>query len=322
MSDLYGHNNRNSENTGRNNAPEREHTKVHTPARASSSKRGKGLSSKKKAALFVLVLVIVFILVLLSPIFSITDINVSAVSLYSGDEIAASLSDFSGRNGFISLLRSTSFSDIDDIFRLRFGSREKSMLFDYPLIKNVTVKYDPPHTLNVQIEERVPIFVTESDGIYLHVDSEGYLLGAYTQADKPAMPIIEGIEITDYKIGTSISGGKDKTVDEAIKICSLMKQLSMLSYIDIIDISDYNNIWMYCAPSLSIKFGNTDDMGRKLAYIKGIIDSGYDGMSDGTLDMSSGGNPVFKSNDYTGNPNVSDDESAPPDGDTPPENDQ
>ena len=76
-----------------------------------------------------------------------------------------------------------------------------------------------------------------------------------------------------------------------------MKQLSMLSYIDIIDVSDYNNIWMYCAPSLSIKFGGADDIGRKLSYIKGIIDSGHDGNSNGTLDMSTGGNPIFRGND-------------------------
>lgn len=310
MSDLYGNNNRNSRNAKQNNVHAR------TQADTRTSKRKKGLSPKKKAALFVAIVLVVAILILLSPIFSITEINVSAVSLYSGDEISASLDEYNGKNGFASLLRTTSFSDLDDIFRMRFGSKEKSMLFDYPLIKNISVKYSPPHTLNVEIEERVPIFVTESNGMYLYIDSEGYLLGAYTQADKPDMPIIEGIEINDYKIGTSVSGGRDQKIDEAIKMCSLMKQLSMLSYIDIIDISDYNNIWMYCAPSLSIKFGSTDDIGRKLSYIKGIIDSGHDGTSNGTLDVSSGGDPVFKSNDYIQNPE-DDDVPSSPDSDTP-----
>lgn len=165
------------------------------------------------------------------------------------------------------------------------------MLFDYPLIKNIAVEYDLPHTITVEIEERTPIMVTESNGMYLYIDSEGYLLGAYTRADKPDMPVMKGLAISDYKIGISVAGGKDRTVDEAIKICSIMKQLSMLSYIDIIDVSDYNNIWMYCAPSLSIKFGGADDIGRKLSYIKGIIDSGHDGNSNGTLDHVHRGKP-------------------------------
>ena len=264
------------------------------------TKKGKEKFSRKKYAFltFFAVLIIVIVL-LLSPIFSVSNVQVSAVSLYSGEEIASAFDEFRGKNGFLSLLRSTSFSNLDDIFRFRFGRKEKSMLFDYPLIKNIVVKYDLPNAITVEIEERIPIMVTESEGMYLYIDSEGYLLGAYTQADKPQMPVIKGIEISDYKIGTSIAGGKDRTIDEAIKLCSIMKQLSMLSYIDIIDVSDYNNIWMYCAPSLSIKFGSADDIGRKFSYIKGIIDSGHGGDSNGTLDMSSGGNPIFKSNDTT-----------------------
>ena len=33
-----------------------------------------------------------------------------------------------------------------------------------------------------------------------------------------------------------------------------------------------------------------------MSYIKGIIDEGYDGQSDGILDVSSGGNPIFREN--------------------------
>lgn len=266
----------------------------------------RNISRKRGILLALFAVLAITVILLLSPIFSISKIHVSAVSLYSGEEIASAFQTLNGKNGLVSLLRNTSFSNLDDLFRLRFGRKEKSMLFDYPLIKNIVIKYDLPDTITVAIEERTPIMVTESNGMYLYLDSEGYLLGAYTQADKPDMPVIKGIEIAEYKIGTSIAGGKDRTVDDAIKICNIMKQLSMLSYIDIIDVSDYNNIWMYCAPSLSIKFGSADDIGRKLSYIKGIIDSGHDGASNGTLDMSTGGNPIFRGNDSTqgssGNP--------------------
>jgi len=252
-------------------------------------RRGKKkFSVRKRILLIVFAAVAITVILLLSPIFSISEIRISAVSLYSSEELLSSFDGLKGKNGFLSLLQSTSFSDLDDLFRLRFGSKEESLLFDYPLIKNIVVRYDLPDTIVVEIEERTPVMVTESDG---------NLLGTYTQADQLDMPVIRGIRISDYKIGTSVAGGKDRATDDAIKICSTMKQLSMLSYIDIIDVSDYNEIWMYCAPSLSIKFGSADDIGRKLSYIKGIIDSGYDGNSNGTLDLSAGGNPVFKNNE-------------------------
>ena len=87
------------------------------------------------------------------------------------------------------------------------------MLFDYPLIKDIKVEYDMPGKLIVQIEERTPVMMTEKDGMYLYIDSEGYLLGTYTEADKPDMPLIKGVDIKDYKIGASIADGKNVYID-------------------------------------------------------------------------------------------------------------
>lgn len=270
------------------------------PARKGSTQKKKSKkrrSGPKKVFLAILICILVAVIILLTPIFSISHININPISVYQQETIASTFDGIRGKNGFLSLFKSVSFSNLDDIFRLRFGNLEKSMLFDYPLIKSVTIKYDLPRTLDVEIEERTPIMIIKSNGMFLEVDSEGYLLGSCTLEEQTDMPVIEGVEIADYKIGASITGGKSRTLDNAIKICSIMKQLSMLSYIDIIDISDYNNIWMYCAPSLSIKFGDAEDIGRKLSYIKGIIDSGHDGDSNGTLDMSTGGNPIFRNNE-------------------------
>lgn len=255
------------------------------------------LVSKRNVLLLVLGLLIFTVVILLSPLFGITEIKISEVTLYSPEEIYSAFEEYKGDNGYISLLKNTTFAQIDNMFRLRFTEKEMSMLFDYPLIKDIKVEYDVPGKLVVSIEERTPVLVTEKDGMYLYVDSEGYLLGAYTQADKPDMPVVKGIVINDYKVGAKIADGKNVSIDAAIKICGMMKQLSMLSHIDIIDVSDYNNICMHCSPSLTIKFGGADDVGRKLSYIKGVIDSGYNGESNGVLDVSAGGNPIFKEND-------------------------
>ena len=256
----------------------------------------KPIVSKKMILLIALGLLVFAVLIFLSPLFGITEVQISEVKLYSSEEIYSAFESYEGSNGFIALFENTTLAQVDNVFRLRYTEKEKNMLFDYPLIKDIKVEYDVPGKLIVQIEERTPVMMTEKDGMYLYIDSEGYLLGTYTEADKPDMPLIKGVDIKNYKIGASIADGKNVHVDNAIKICSMMKQLSMLSYIDIIDVSDYNNISMHCSPSLTVKFGGADDAGRKLSYIKGVVDSGYNGESNGVLDVSAGGNPIFKEN--------------------------
>lgn len=254
------------------------------------------LLSKKTVLLLIVGLLVFFVIILLSPIFGITEVQISEVKLYSSEEIYGAFEEYNGSNGVISLLKNTTFSQIDNIFKKRYTEKEKSMLFDYPLIKKIEVKYNMPGKLVVEIEERTPVMMTEKDGMYLYLDSEGYLLGAYTQADKPDMPLVKGIDVNDYKIGTSIADGKNTSIDTAIKICSVMKQLSMLSYIDIIDVSDYNNIRMFCAPSLAIEFGSLENLKVRLSILKGVFDTGVDGSSNGTIDMTGSNVPVFREN--------------------------
>lgn len=274
----------------------RENVTMSTNKTDNKKKQSKYLS-KRNIILLVIALLLFLIIILLSPIFGISEIKISGTNLYTQEEMNLYFSDFNEKNGFVALFENTTFSQFDGFFSGKMTKKENELLFDYPLIKNAEIEYEFPGTLKVEIEERTPVMVTEVDDMYLQIDSEGYLLGAYSQHDKiDEMPLVKGVDISDYKVGTPISRENDKSLKSAIQICNIMKQLSMLSYIDIIDVTDYNDICMHCAPALTIDFGNTDEIGRKMSYIKGIIDEGYDGQSDGILDVSSGGNPIFREN--------------------------
>ena len=77
-----------------------------------------------------------------------------------------------------------------------------------------------------------------------------------------------------------------------------MEQSEFLEgYIDIIDIANENSIWMFASPSLSVKLGSSSDLAMKISTLKEIFQSGYDGESRGTIDFTSGKNPIFKYND-------------------------
>ena len=98
--------------------------------------------------------------------------------------------------------------------------------------------------------------------------------------------------------GSLRTQGSRETLELAIKICSLMEQAQFLEgYIDIIDLSDPEGIWMYASPSLAVKLGDSSDIAMKLSILKGIFQSGYNGGSNGVIDFTSGKNPIFQKNE-------------------------
>ena len=73
--------------------------------------------SKKTVFLLIAGLLVFSVIILLSPIFGITEVKISEVKLYSSEEIYGAFEEYKGSNGFISLLKNTTFSQIDNIFK-------------------------------------------------------------------------------------------------------------------------------------------------------------------------------------------------------------
>ena len=160
------------------------------------------------------------------------------------------------------------------------------------------IEYKMPDKIIVTTKERTPIFLAEFYSVYLYIDSEGYLLRTFTsEEEKPKLPIVQGIHPEGYKVGQPITMSNDLKIDTAIKVCNMLNQLSMPeNLINVIDVSDPEDVWFYCAPSLSVKLGGADNLGVKLSILKEIFNKGYDGNSEGVIDFSKGGYPVFRDN--------------------------
>ena len=70
------------------------------------TKDSKGFKVNKKTISLLALGVLVFaLIILLSPIFGITEVSVSEVTLYSSEEIYGAFDNFKGSNGFVSLLK-------------------------------------------------------------------------------------------------------------------------------------------------------------------------------------------------------------------------
>lgn len=266
------------------------------------------ISARKKRKKKVLVtasvvsmIIIATILLLLSPVFSVKEYKIDDLQFYTDKDIISAMSDIDGKNGLVSVFKNTSFDDADGLLKLRLPDIEKRLIFNFPYLESVTVRFAFPDRIVVETTERQPIFLTEYHNTYLYIDSKGVVLETFTETDKPDYPIVQGLEITNYKIGCSIAETDNTRIHTAMKLCNALASMEILeNNIDIIDITDYNDIWMFCAPSLSIKFGGSDQLEFKVSKLKGVFDAGYDGNSSGELDLYSGKNPVLR-------PNIQDD---------------
>ncbi len=246
---------------------------------------------------FVLLFLIALAVVFNAPFFSIKTIEVDELRHYSHDDIAAYLDSYVGTNGFKAVFKNSSLKQTRSIFSLELVEEEKRIMFDCTYLENVRVKYVPGGKLKVTAEERRESFLTEYYDTYLLCDTHGIVLETFSKENLPeGMPLVKGITPGGFKLGSGISDGKDKNIDTAIRICALMTQLEMQGYIDIADVSDYNNIYLYCAPSLTIKMGGPDDLGIKLSMLKGVMDKGVNGESNGTLTVADGKQATFVKN--------------------------
>jgi len=243
----------------------------------------------------VVLVIIAAILLLLSPVFKIEKYEIQDMQFYTDEEIISVMKGIDGENGLIAVFENTSFDDADGLLRLRLPDVENRIIFNCPYIESVTVRFAFPNKIVVDAEERKPIFLTDFHNTYLYIDSKGVVLETFTGANRPDYPLVKGLEVTDYKIGCSIAETDNNKIFIAMKLCNTLSDMGILeNNIDIIDVSDYNDIWMYCAPSLSIKFGGADGLEQKVSKLKGVFEAGYGGDTEGELDLYSGKNPVLR----------------------------
>lgn len=264
--------------------------------KANNEKKSFILTNKFKALIIILVGVIVFFIVVLSPAFAVQNINIQGSEYYAAEEIRQYLSYLQGKNGNILLLDNTTFSQGGGVFDRHLIEVEKQLLFEFPLIKKASIVYSAPNTINVTLEDRTPVMMVDYCGTYIYVDTQGYVLSVNSDGNTNNLPIVQGLDIDKYKVGTPLTMVADEKIDAAIKLCMIISELSLNDYIDIIDVSDYNEVRMFCAPSLAIEFGNLNNLRFRMSILKSVFETGKDGNSNGTIDMTGGNSPVYREN--------------------------
>lgn len=256
------------------------------------------MAKKWKRVIIIVCIFIGLIGILFSPIFSIREIDLSLMGQYE-EEAYPYLHSLKGKNAFIEILKNKSLKQSGNIFSFSLKRMEDKLKFNFPYFRDIEIKYEFPNKIRVYADERKPIFLGQADGFYLYIDSEGYLLDVFVEEENlPDLPLVQGLVFENYKIGLPVRNSVDEKIDTTIRVCNLLSQIhGQDNIIDIIDMSDQKDIWMYVRPELSIRLGDENDMSLKLTILKEVFASGYNGDSSGLIDFSKGGYPVFSEND-------------------------
>lgn len=114
-------------------------------------------------------------LVFFSPLFATRAIDVAGARLTDPQNVEEALQRFEG----VPLTRISK-----DEVRAAVG--------DVPQVKSVDVILEPPHTITVELHERVGVATVQEGQELILVDSQGQQLTTYGQQDRPDVPMIEG----------------------------------------------------------------------------------------------------------------------------------
>ncbi|HRX41611.1 MAG TPA: hypothetical protein P5315_02460 [Clostridia bacterium] len=225
------------------------------------------------------------------PVFNLKTIEVETELADSAGEIAFSTELKQGSNMFLTLLNE------GNIFTMRFTGAEKRLYEKYEFLENVAVRAVLPSTVFIKFETREPVFEIAYGDRYLVTDIKGCVLGSRDN-HVLGFPRITGMEIEQFSLGCIVCGN-DPGFEKLADIYNEMKSYdtrfltAFREYIEWIDVSSRDVIALYFDGRVLVKFDATADVAGQTAAMCRILAEHIKSNEKGTLDFSSGENPVF-----------------------------
>lgn len=267
-----------------------------------AEKQKKKMQLSTKIWLGVIAFVLFAVLLLLSPIFSVKNIVVETDNLALKNSISAKLEGAYGKNGFLYVMQNVNgLHNANHLVSLRAKNMEDTITFETPELKNVRVTFSFPNTLTVRFSERTPSYLIFSSGVYVCADEEGFVLSVHTDSNERDLPVVRGIDLPAYKIGQTISTGNEAQMKalnalfNEIVLCDAKEDDYKLSaHIEIADVSEYNEIWLFVDENFSVNLGNTDNIEYKIPALKQILQAEDMQEKKGLIDFTVSEQPIFR----------------------------
>jgi len=206
----------------------------------------------------------------LSSLFNITAIEVYGNNKIDTDALISATKIQIGSNGFEKVGNS-----FRNYFFFRYGNEENSILNSFPYAKKAKVMFCLPNTVRISVEERIPMFFVNHNGLYILLDEEGYVL---EESDKPYKSVIfvEGVSFKSYKKGQALAADDPDYIEYIKKLKSEIPKYDENNNVKInplitkIDIGDPFRIKVELDGRILADLGDLSEIGYRLDFIKDI----------------------------------------------------
>ena len=230
---------------------------------------------RKKAFVITCVVIGIIFVSLFTPIYDIKEIIVEGNSFIDGEVISRASGIEVGN----------SFFEADIV-----GAKDKISKVAY--VDSVRVYRVFPNKIKIKITESTECAYISFVGNFIGIDSKGKILEVKQQLDTNSKPIVYGIKINNFAIGSYIEVENEDKKSVFFDLLGRIKDSDIENSIYSIDITDTDNILLVLKNNITVKLGTTDNMKYKIAYLKTVLKELKDEVG-GTLDISDTENVIY-----------------------------
>ncbi|NLC69696.1 MAG: hypothetical protein GX754_13150 [Clostridiaceae bacterium] len=136
-------------------------------------------------------------------------------------------------------------------------------------------------------------------GAFLVADREGYVLETVERQEDMPLPVVKGLDFTGYQVGQVLNMEYTDNFNMLIILLNALTEeekndnFKLVDQIDIIDVSDTDNIRVFVDSRLVVNYGDLYDISYRIKMSKQIIQKNIDKNEKGILDFTKGDYPVF-----------------------------
>ena len=140
----------------------------------------------------------------------------------------------------------------------------------HPLVKNIQFQRKLPHTLIIQVTERVPVALVVVPKGVVEVDAEGTFLRRLESWPKTDQPVIAGIELID-----TVGPGQNIDNPSLMAALNLLGQAptGLLAQIGELHVDSDKQMKIYLSNGVEVRLGQADDWKLKLNALYELVSS-------------------------------------------------
>jgi cell division protein FtsQ len=150
-----------------------------------------------------------------------------------------------------------------------------------------------PSKVIIEVYERAPVAEIVSDNKRFYIDKDVNVL-EIVDADQQFYLQIVGLFVKSEKTGQRLSLENDYELEAVADIVGDINFDLIKEHVTLIDLTDVNDIMMKTKQGFVIKFGQSDDVGKKAEWIDAVIVKlAENKIVDGVINVSSGNSATY-----------------------------